>query len=239
MAQEDRSRENSFLYKGYKLIIDPEVISPHTGTILLANHLPHYIRKEDVVLDLGTGSGLLGIVAAGKAKKVMATDISYPSVLCAKKNALRNRVEKNLMLIATDMFSGLRKSSFDLIVGNIPMMPTPKEANLHDPLSTAKDGGRDGRYFLDRMISEGINYLRPKAKLLFQQFDFLDKEKTLEIMKSKGFKAEIIDEKTDLLSQTGIERLEYLKSLGTDSLIHKKTNIPQCRRYVILGIRRG
>ena len=222
IREENLLDEGLFLFKGYKLIIDPFVIPPHSGTTILAGHLPRYIRKEDKVLDLGTGSGLLGIIAAGKAKSVIATDISKASALCAKKNAVKNRVLKNFFTVVSNMFSGLRKNSFDLIVGNIPMMPTPPDASLEDPLSIAREGGRDGRYFLDRMISEAVHYLKPKAGLLFQQFDFLDKEKTLRIMEDTGFSAKIIDEKVYPLSQSGIERLDYLKSLGTDSLIHKK-----------------
>jgi hypothetical protein len=75
--------------------------------------------------------------------------------------------------------------------------------------------------------------------LLFQQFDFLDIKKTIKMMERGGFIAEIIDEKVQDLSQSGVERLEYLKKLSSDSLIHEKTDIPRCKRYVILGIKKN
>lgn len=234
----DTSSEKLFLFKENRFILDSEVISPHFGSILLADHLSHYIDEGNIVLDLGTGIGFLGIIAAKKAKKVIATDISYKSAICTRKNAGLNRVDKKIIVLVGDMFSGLKQSIFDLIIGNVPMMPVPPGMVLNDPLSIAKDGGIDGRYFIDKMILEGSSYLKPRAKLLFQQFDFLDIEKTIKMMERSGFLTEIIDEKVQALSKTGVERLEYLLRLSTDSLIHEETDIPRCKRYVILGIKK-
>jgi len=233
------SGEPLFLFKENRFILDPEVIPPHFGSLLLADHVSHYIDKGNLVLDLGTGTGFLGIIAAKKARRVIATDISYQSAICTRKNAVLNKVDKKIMVFVGDMFSGLKQSIFDLIIGNVPMMPIPPRMFLDDPLSTARNGGIDGRFFMDKMILKGSYYLKPRAKLLFQQFDFLDIKKTIKMMERSGFITEIIDEKVQDLSQPGVERLEYLKKLSSDSLIHEKTDIPRCKRYVILGIKKN
>jgi release factor glutamine methyltransferase len=226
-----------FSYKDLQFALDPNVINPHFGSLLISEHLPRYIDKGDIVLDLGTGIGILGIIAAKKAKTVFASDISVESVRLAKKNAETNGVGKKFFAFAGDMFENLKTNRFDLIIGNIPMMPA-LPANQKDPLSHAKDGGPDGRHFLDKMIKEAPDYLKDRGKLLFQQFDFLCVRTTLTKMEEKGFTAKIIDARVHALGPTGRERLEYLRSLGIDSLIHEKRALPLCKRYAVLGIKK-
>lgn len=225
-----------FSYKDFQFALDPNVINPHFGSLLISEHVPRCVNEGDVVLDLGTGIGILGIIAAKKAKTVVASDISLESVQLAKKNAEINKVEKKFFVFAGNMFESLKRNSFDLIIGNVPMMPA-FPAYHKDPLSHAKDGGPDGRLFIDKMIEEAPGYLKNGGRLLFQQFDFICVRTTLTKMEEKGFSAEIIDERIHVLGPTGRERLEYLKSLGTDSLVHEERALPLCKRYAILGVK--
>ena len=226
-----------FSYKDFQFALDPNVINPHFGSLLISEHLPRYIDKGDIVLDLGTGIGILGIIAAKKAKIVFASDISVESVRLAKKNAEINGVGEKFFAFAGDMFECLKKNCFDLISGNVPMMPA-LPAYHKDPLSHAKDGGPDGRFFIDKMIEKAPVYLKDRGKLLFQQFDFLCVRTTLTKMEQEGFTAKIIDARVHVLGPTGRERLEYIKSLGIDSLIHEERALPLCKRYAVLGVKK-
>jgi release factor glutamine methyltransferase len=228
------SKNRFFLYKKYRFSLHPGVIPPRFGSLMLAEHLPGLVDKKDFVLDLGTGTGILGIIAAKKAQRVIAGDISPESIRLTRENAAMNGVGKRVFGLVSDMFSAIRKNLFDMIIGNVPMMPAPP-GSPEGLLSKARDGGSDGRYFLDRMIREAPGYLKPHGRLLFQQFDFLDVKKTLQKMEQAGFESKIIDEKIQILSQTGMSRVEYLKSLGTDSLIHEKSDASRCKRLIILG----
>lgn len=226
-----------FSYKDFQFALDPKVIAPHFGSILLSENLLEHVDSNDTLLDLGTGIGILGIIAAKKAKTVFASDISVESVRLAKKNAEINGAGGNFFAFAGDMFEGLKKNSLNLIIGNIPMMPA-LPAYHKDPLSHAKDGGPDGRYFLDRMIKEAPDYLKDGGKLLFQQFDFLCVRTTLTKMEEEGFTAKTIDARVHVLGPTGRERLEYIRSLGIDSLIHEERSLPLCKRYAVLGVKK-
>lgn len=74
--------------------------------------------KCENVLDIGTGTGFIGIYLAKKGKKVSASDINENSVRLAKENALRNKVKIDFIL--SDIFENV-SGKFDLIVFNPPV----------------------------------------------------------------------------------------------------------------------
>ena len=66
----------------------------HETTALCIEKLQKYVKDGSVVLDVGTGSGILGIAAARlNAKKVIMTDIDECSVKAAKDNLTLNGIK--------------------------------------------------------------------------------------------------------------------------------------------------
>lgn len=66
----------------------------HPTTVLCIQALEKYIKQDDIVIDVGTGSGVLSIAAAMLgAKKVKALDLDYVAVTAAKENVELNKVE--------------------------------------------------------------------------------------------------------------------------------------------------
>ncbi len=67
----------------------------HETTRMCVEFLQKYLREGDVVLDVGCGSGILGIAAAKLgAKFCYSTDIDPIAVESAKHNALKNNVSE-------------------------------------------------------------------------------------------------------------------------------------------------
>jgi ribosomal protein L11 methyltransferase len=96
------------------------------GCLLLLDHLlkRHQPRR---VLDLGTGTGVLGIAAA-KALKigVLASDIDAPSVAVARDNARLNETGHLVQIIRATGFSApafAQRGPFDLVLANILANP--------------------------------------------------------------------------------------------------------------------
>lgn len=105
------------------------------GCLLAFERLAH--RAPRHILDLGTGSGILGIAAAKRLRRpVLATDIEPWSVRVAAENARRNGVQR---LVATRLADGwrhreLRGARFDLVFANIlarPLCAMARELVLH------------------------------------------------------------------------------------------------------------
>jgi release factor glutamine methyltransferase len=128
------------------------VYKPLDDSYLLAEQVEKLAHGR--VLDLGTGTGLQGIVASLKGCEVVFADINPLAVRCAQGNSALNRAPGTF--IVSDLFSSIR-GKFDCIVFNPPYLP-------EDPQNTgadvALDGGADGRVFINRFLKEYRNYLK-------------------------------------------------------------------------------
>ena len=96
------------------------------GCLLLLDHVLKAYRPRRV-LDLGTGTGVLGIAAA-KALKigVLASDIDPPSVRVARENARLNETGNLVQVIRATGFSApefSQRGPFDLVLANILANP--------------------------------------------------------------------------------------------------------------------
>ncbi|RLG62841.1 methyltransferase, partial [archaeon] len=84
----------TFKVKGIeiKLVKDRKIYMPSAATKLIAENLHDVDGLR--VLDLGTGSGILAILASKLgAKSVVATDVSERAIRIARRNAEINHVE--------------------------------------------------------------------------------------------------------------------------------------------------
>lgn len=100
--------------KGYRSALDP---------VLLANFIT--AEKNDRVIDLGTGNGIIAILTALNYPKTRVTgiDIQDGLVELAEKNVAINGLEKRVEIKKLDIrkvASHLKAESFDMAVGNPP-----------------------------------------------------------------------------------------------------------------------
>lgn len=87
------------------------------GTRLLLDHLD--VPKGGSVLDVGCGSGVIGVVAGRRgAGSVTMTDVNLLALAAARRNAART--DAAVDVVAGDVYSGLGDRRFDLIVSNPP-----------------------------------------------------------------------------------------------------------------------
>jgi predicted RNA methylase len=86
-------------------------------------------RHSRATLDLGTGSGILSLVAAAYSDVVMATDLNPRVPSFVTFNAQLNGIE-NIQLLMGDGFEPVAQRSFDLILSNPPFFITPKRDYL-------------------------------------------------------------------------------------------------------------
>ncbi len=91
----------------------------HETTRLVAMLIEKYVKKDDVCLDLGTGSGILAIAASKLgAKTVNAYDIDPVAVRVANENVNDNGIT-NITCGKSDLFAGVEEKTYDLICANI------------------------------------------------------------------------------------------------------------------------
>jgi HemK-related putative methylase len=117
---------------GTRVLIAPSVFNPRllrTGEFFARVIDRHQLGAQGQVLDMGTGSGVCAIVAARRAKRVLAVDINPAAVRCAAVNAALNGVESRVECREGDLFGPVAGMRFDVIFFNPPFARgTPADA---------------------------------------------------------------------------------------------------------------
>lgn len=119
MTAEAGTDGQTFDYLGRTLVVPPEVQPIAPVSHLLGEAVLAEVRATDRVLDMGTGSGVNAILAAGTAREVLAVDLNPYALTAARDNALRNGVAERVTVRASDVFSAV-DGQFDLIVFDPP-----------------------------------------------------------------------------------------------------------------------
>src|ERR1019366_5717359 len=109
-------------------------------------------RHSRATLDLGTGSGILSLGAAGHSDQVVATDLNPRAVTFAQFNARLNGIE-NIQVLPGDCFAPVAGRRFDLILSNPPFFITPQTDYLFCENSMELDG------LCRRLVKEAPEYL--------------------------------------------------------------------------------
>ncbi|RLI47431.1 hypothetical protein DRO69_00650 [Candidatus Bathyarchaeota archaeon] len=177
----------------YTFHVSKDVYLPAEDTFLLAENL--VVNKNDVVLDMGTGCGILGILAAKRARRVVAVDVNPLAVRCAKMNAKLNGVAEKMELLQSDLFSAVKKKEkFDLIIFNAPYLPSEmrEEKNW---IERAWAGGPTGRQLIDQFILQAPSYLKKGGRILLVQSTLSNLEETMQNLGEERFCARVVAQK--------------------------------------------
>jgi release factor glutamine methyltransferase len=126
------------------------------------------------ILDLGTGSGAIGITLAYELPHahVVATDISPGAIEVARRNARRNGVEQRMTFLAGHLFAPL-SGKFDIIISNPPYLSTrefqmlPAGVRGYEPAS-ALLAGPEGTAFHAQIIAGCSEHLKEGGSLFLE-----------------------------------------------------------------------
>jgi release factor glutamine methyltransferase len=177
-------------FRDYVFHVYENVYEPAEDSFLFAENLA--VRKGEVVLDIGTGCGILSIIAADKAAKIVAVDINPYAVLCAKKNARLNRMLEKICFVQGDLFAPMKiEEKFDSILFNAPYLPS--EPSKEDSwLVYAWTGGAAGRQVIDRFICQAPKYLKENGCILLMQSTLSDINETLRRFRKSGLRTSVV-----------------------------------------------
>jgi len=179
-------------FKNYTFKVVEEVYKPAEDSFLLAEHMN--TRVGDHVLDMGTGVGILGIVAASQADEVVAVDISPYAVHCAKENAKLNHMTDKILFVQGNMFAPInREKKFDMILFNAPYLPS-EPTETCGWLQKAWNGGSSGRTIIQGFIHTVPLHLKPNGRVFLVISSITGVEETLRNFEKSGMRARIVAE---------------------------------------------
>jgi release factor glutamine methyltransferase len=125
------------------------------------------------VLDMGCGSGVLGLTLAAEltGSQVTLADLSPDALDLARENAALLEIA-NARFIESDLFAALAGQTFDLIVANLPYVPETDRPTLskevsHDP-DLALFSGPDGLDLIRRFVPAAKDHLAPGGWLALE-----------------------------------------------------------------------
>ncbi len=158
-------------FYGVEFKVTQDVLVPRPETELLVDLALERVPEQGAfrVLDLGTGSGIVGISIARHRKRatVTAVDKSPSALAVAKQNG--EKLE-NIRFLESDWFAALQGEKFDLILSNPPYIAEGDEhlANLKFEPALALTSGRDGLDAIRSILEAAPSHLEPGGWLFFE-----------------------------------------------------------------------
>ena len=194
-------------FYGRKFYVDKGVLIPRQDTEILVEkmieilknniqknkNLEKNLKIHPKILDIGVGSGIIGITAALEIKNsyVLGVDISEKALETAEKNKELLKVS-NIKFLKSNLFENVEFKQFDMIVSNPPYISLNEagimsdDTLLHEP-SEALFAENDGLYFYYEICQKALDYLADFGYLLFE-IGYKQGKNVAEIMTSSGFK---------------------------------------------------
>jgi len=199
---------NSKEFYGYNFYVDERVLIPRPETeaiIDTTKDLAQEIPSDLEILDIGCGSGAIGIALSKELPKAKVTciDICRNALEVTKINAEKHN--SDITTIQSNLIQDVTETNFDIITANLPYIGEQhhrhisKETEKNEP-SSALFAGKDGldlyRELFKQLKSSSINF-----KFLIGEFGFGQEQDIRNLLKKHFNNYEI---KNDL---SGIPRI--------------------------------
>ncbi len=159
---------------GHEFRCDRRALIPRPETEELVEHiLTLPFSRPARILDVGTGSGVLGLSLAlaleSDCREIVLIDLSPDALALARENA--EQLDREATLVESDLL-GATEGPFDLIAANLPYVAETERATLsaevqHDP-DTALFAGPDGLDAIRRFLPQVPAQLSPGGFLAME-----------------------------------------------------------------------
>jgi release factor glutamine methyltransferase len=165
-------------FAGRTFLCDQRALVPRPETEQLVELLKSKIQSasggpKSRILDVGTGSGVIALSLAAQFPdaEVLGVDISDEALALARENAARLQLQGRIHFTKGNLLEGVA-DSFDLIVANLPYVPTTDRPSLsrevlHDP-EFAVFGGERGDELIRALINAAPDRLRRDGLLALE-----------------------------------------------------------------------
>ncbi len=190
---------------GLTFYIEEGILIPRPETEILVEEVLKRIpeNKKRVGLEIGVGSGAI-IVSLLKNRpmlKMYGVDISEKALEITEKNAKIHNVYDRLTLIKSNLFENVPQIKFDFIVSNPPYISEKEYEKLQkevkkEPIE-ALIGGTEGIEIYNKIVEQGINYLKENGFFAFE-IGYNQGKYVSNLLKKYGLKTKVIKDLQNL-----------------------------------------
>jgi len=168
--------------------METAVYQPAEDSNLLAEAAVDHVDPDDLVLEVGTGSGYVAdLVAERTGARVVASDVN--------PHACRQARERGLDVVRADLVAPFRDGSLDVVLFNPPYLPTVPEEARDDWMEVALSGGESGREVVDPFVDDVGRVLAPDGVVLLLVSSLTGVDAVVERAAERGFSAvALVDE---------------------------------------------
>ena len=208
---------------GLEFHVDRAVLIPRPETELLVEYAAQRIpaERKAIIVDVCTGSGCIAVAIARKRPhaRVIATDLSNPSLAVARQNAVYHAVGERITWLEGDLLGAMAgqglEGQVDLIISNPPYIAEADwatlqpEVRLFEPRG-ALVAGPQGTELHERLLHESGRYLSPGGALILEIGAGQARAMRRIVEQTPGYKFHRL-----IYDEAGLERVVIVERVGT------------------------
>ncbi len=188
--------------------IDDAVLIPRPETEILVEEAINILKdmgQTAKVIDVGTGSGAIGIIISQKTgNRVICVDISFEALKVALINRETMGLWEKVEFVCSDLLNGIKGTrDYDMIVANLPYISGEEWEDLMVDVKAfepklALYGGKDGTEIYKRLISILPQHLKTGGVFLCEVGGRDQAETIKDMLTAVGFKTYIKKDYRDI-----------------------------------------
>lgn len=203
-----------------KIITNKKVFSPTGTSNFLLETVCDKIKPNSSILDLGCGTGLIGIslgkLGLGK-NKIYLSDASKEAVKLAKTNAAKNNISVDARV--GSLFEPWKGMKFDNIIDDVSGVAEDIAKVSPWFKNVPCESGYDGTNLVIKVLKQAPRYLNKNGKIFFPILSLSNNKKIIKEAKKIFKKIKLLDRKTWPLPAQMQSNILLLKKLSADGII--------------------
>jgi len=209
-------RNYSFNGQNLEFEITPQIFPPSPHGLYLAGKIK--VEKNNSVIDIGTGSGILAIAAAKLGAKAFATDSSIEAIKAAKRNALRNNAKVEFS--QGKYFAGF-DGPFDVILANLPheIVHSQYRKAIGSKLTQTIDGGKKGNRRILEFLALAKEHMDENSRVYLMVYTLSDYLSTIKKMLS-NYDVKLLDLVPASTKEFVEDNINWYKTLNEEGKVN-------------------
>lgn len=206
--------------KNFKIFLNDHVFQPNLTTKLLIESSYKVVKKNDKILDLGCGSGIISCFFFKKKiiKNIYASDISKSAVKCCIYNSKKLTNKYDIRI--SNSLNNWKNEKFNLIINDVSGISS-KMNNISEWFKFApNNSGKDGIKFTIDILNKLKDKKLKNTKLIFPVLGLSNRDKIIDFLKKFKIKYKILNKVEWPLPKKLVKHKDLLKKLKKEKIIN-------------------